>query len=166
MSAQALLGSILEDSDELFMNRVSDALQNQTLPSGDEFVPLTTHAEANVRRRAVYLLSQIGGGGAVQAICDRLGDESELVRASAVSSLGRLQARQAVAPLLDLFVSRADDQPLLKAAAEALGKIGDPSALAPLQEASRSAKGVTVRSACMMAASRLQAAARAAGPVG
>ena len=156
-----ILDAVFNDSDERFMNRISDLLRAGTLPAGAPFLPLTGHETAEVRRRSIFLLSQIGGEGVVEALCARLADESELVRASAVSSLGRLQAQEAVEPLVDLFRTRTDDQPLLKAVAEALGKIGDPVALAPLQEASRSAASVTVRSACMMAASKLQARARA-----
>ncbi len=156
-----LLDAVFNDSDERFMNRMSDLLKAGTLPAGAPFLPLTSHETAEVRRRSVFLLSQIGGAGVIEAICARLADEAELVRASAVSSLGRLQAKEAVEPLLELFRTRGDDHLLLKAVAEALGKIGDPAALAPLQEASRSAAGVTVRSACMMAACKLQARTRA-----
>ena len=156
------MAAIFDDSDEVFMNRVGDLLKAGTaLPDAGDILPLTTHIEATARRRAVFLLSQIGGDEAISAVCERLADEVEVVRSAAVSSLGRLQARSATAPLLALFRERPEDQSLLKAAAEALAKIADPESLAPLQEASKTFPGFTVRSACMMAVSRIQSTLRA-----
>lgn len=158
---EILLDAILDDSDEEFTNRVIDLLEKGLMPPASLFLPLVAHEEEIVRRRSVFLLSQVGGPDAVAAICSRLKDESPLVRSSAVSSLGRLQARESVPALLELFGPGADPQ-LCKAAAEALGKIGDPAAIPVLQEAARTLSGIVARSACDSAVRRLQSLQRAA----
>lgn len=158
---EIILDAILDDSDEEFTNRVIDLLEKALMPSAALFLPLVAHEEEIVRRRSVFLLSQVGGDEAVSAICSRLKDQSPIVRASAVSSLGRLQARSAVPSLLELYGPDADPQ-LCKAAAEALGKIGDPLAIPVLQEAAKSLPGIVARSACDMAVRRLQSLQRAA----
>ncbi len=162
---QMILDAILDDSDEEFTNRVIDVLDKGVMPSAGPFLPLVGHEEEVVRRRSVFLLSQVGGDDAVAAICSRLKDESPIVRASAVSSLGRLQARSAVGALLELFGPGADPQ-LCKPAAEALGKIGDPAAIPVLQDAAKTLPGIVARSAADSAVRRLQSLQRAAAAAG
>lgn len=158
---QVLLDAIVDDSDEEFINRVSDILAKGTMPSQDLFLPFVENEEEIVRRRAVFLLSQTGGSAvAIAAICSRLKDDSFLVRSSAVSSLGRLQAKSAVPALLELFAEDGE-HPLCKAAAEALGKIGDPAAIPVLQEAAKRFP-IVIKTSCNMAVSKIQSAQRAA----
>ncbi|MBM3267837.1 MAG: HEAT repeat domain-containing protein [Candidatus Sericytochromatia bacterium] len=162
---QVLLDAILDDTDEEFTNRVSEVLKENQLPGASLFLPLVEHEEPVVRRRSVFLLSQIGGDEAIQAISARLYDESPVVQSSAVSSLGRLKAAAAVEALCGLFRNGADPS-LCKAAAEALLKIGDPAAIPTLQEAAKTFPGVVVRSACDMAVRRLLSLQRAANAAG
>ncbi len=158
---QIVLDAILDDSDEEFTNRVIELIEKGLMPPASLFLPLVGDQEEVVRRRSVFLLSQVGGDEAVAAICSRLKDDSPIVRASAISSLGRLQAKSAVPALLDLYGDAAEPQ-LCKAAAEALGKIGDPAAIPVLAEAAKTLPGIVARSACDAAVRRLQSVQRAA----
>ncbi|MBM3274497.1 MAG: HEAT repeat domain-containing protein [Candidatus Sericytochromatia bacterium] len=157
---QVLLDAMLDDTDEEFTNRVSGILEKSLMPEASLFLPFVDHEEEMVRRRSVFLLSQVGGNEAVKAITSRLHDGSAIVRSSAVSSLGRLQAKEAVEELCSLLQSGADVS-LSKAVAEALGKIGDPSAIPALQTAGK-ALGIVVRTTCDMAVRKIQSAQRAA----
>jgi hypothetical protein len=157
---QVLLDAILDDTDEEFTNRVSDILQKGLMPEAALFLPFVDHEEEMVRRRSVFLLSQVGGNEAVKAITSRLRDDSAIVRSSAVSSLGRLQAKEAVEDLCGLLQAGADVS-LSKAVAEALGKIGDPAAIPALQAAGK-ALGIVVRTTCDMAVRKIQSAQRTA----
>ena len=58
------------------------------------------------RARAAYTLGDMGSQRAVEPLLRSLGDESRAVRAAAGRSLGRLQAVEAVAPLVAALVER------------------------------------------------------------
>jgi HEAT repeat protein len=95
---------------------------------------------AALRAKAAQLLGDVGGPGAVPALLAALGyvhadPTSQLfVRIFAAESLGRLRAVPAVAPI-GALLTRSRDPDARDRFAEALARIGDPSALAPLRAA-------------------------------
>jgi HEAT repeat protein len=70
---------------------------------------------------------------------EALEDPSLKVRGFAASGLGDLKDRAAVDPLLSLFAQLQDNREETKARiADALGKLGDPRAIQPIEESLRS----------------------------
>ncbi len=95
---------------------------------------------AALRAKAAQVLGDVGGGAAVPALLSALGyTDAEpsaqlFVRVFAAESLGRLRAVQGVAPIGALLVASKDPDARDRYA-EALARIGDPSALKPLRAA-------------------------------
>jgi HEAT repeat protein len=95
---------------------------------------------AALRAKAAQLLGDVGGPGAVPALLEALQYSDPkpaaqvLVRVFAAESLGRLRAVPGVAPI-GALLARASDHGERNRYAEALARIGDPSALAPLRAA-------------------------------
>ena len=95
---------------------------------------------AALRAKAAQVLGDVGGGAAVPALLRALGyTDAEpsaqlFVRVFAAESLGRLRAVQGVAPIGALLVASKDPDARDRYA-EALARIGDPSALKPLRAA-------------------------------
>jgi HEAT repeat protein len=95
---------------------------------------------AALRAKAAQLLGDVGGPGAVPALLSALGytgadATSQLfVRIFAAESLGRLRALAGVAPI-GALLARTRDPEARDRYAEALARIGDASALAPLRVA-------------------------------
>jgi len=95
---------------------------------------------AALRAKAAQLLGDVGGPGAVPALLSALGytnadATSQLfVRIFAAESLGRLRAVPGVAPIGGLL-AKSRDRDARDRYSEALARIGDPSALAPLRAA-------------------------------
>jgi HEAT repeat protein len=95
---------------------------------------------AALRAKAAQVLGDVGGAAAVPALLAALGyTDAEpsaqlFVRVFAAESLGRLRAVQGVAPIGALLVASRDPDARDRYA-EALARIGDPSALKPLRAA-------------------------------
>jgi HEAT repeat protein len=90
---------------------------------------LLAHREPHVRRIGLDALRHDGSEEAAAGICSLLKKDSAL-RREAAEALGEMRAASAVPALIGLLGSREDW--VAGDAAEALGKIGDPRALAPL----------------------------------
>jgi HEAT repeat protein len=90
--------------------------------------------------KSAQLLGDVGGPDAVPALVRKLAYQDAdpgvgmYVRVFAAESLGRLRARDAVRPLGDL-VARERDADVRDRYCDALARIGDPAALAPLKSA-------------------------------
>jgi len=90
--------------------------------------------------KSAQLLGDVGGPDAVPALVRKLGYQdgdpgvATYVRVFAAESLGRLRAREAVRPLVEL-VARERDANVRDRYCDALARIGDPAALAPLRAA-------------------------------
>jgi HEAT repeat protein len=95
---------------------------------------------AALRARAAQLLGDVGGPSAVPALLRALGYTDAdaggqlFVRVLAAESLGRLRAAQGVAPISALL-RQARDPDARDRYSQALARIGDASALAPLRAA-------------------------------
>lgn len=93
-----------------------------------ELTDVVFHPNTRVRREAIRTLSRVGGPEAEQVLINLLGDRDPALKLQAILSLGIMQSRSAVVPLLgilnqkDLFLEHLQ---LKKEAAQALGRIGD-----------------------------------------
>ena len=96
---------------------------------------LRESAFAETRARAADALWIIGDRSAVPALLAALSDADLKVQGFAASGLGDLGGATVVDPLLDLFQRLPDNREETKARiADALGKLGDKRALAPIRE--------------------------------
>jgi HEAT repeat protein len=109
--------------------------------------------------KSAQLLGDVGGVDAVPALVRKLGYQDAdpgiamYVRVFAAESLGRLRAREAVRPLADL-VARERNPDVRDRYCDALSRIGDPAAVAPLRAAA-SAGEWDLREGPLTALSRL-----------
>jgi HEAT repeat protein len=110
--------------------------------------------------KSAQLLGDVGGLDAVPALVRKLGYQDGdpgialYVRVFAAESLGRMRAREAVRPLADL-VARERDPDVRDRYCDALARIGDPAAFAPLRAAALAAPTWELREGPLTALSRL-----------
>jgi len=88
----------------------------------EEVAGLLGAPRADVRRRAVAVLGELGGAKAVGSLVLALGDEDAAVRLAAVGALGRIGDRRALKPLAEL-ARREKSASLRKAAEEAVRRL-------------------------------------------
>ncbi|HEV3298260.1 MAG TPA: PVC-type heme-binding CxxCH protein [Planctomycetaceae bacterium] len=88
------------------------------------------HPDAEIRRNALWALVRIPGSSARAAFRAGLADADESVRQVAAHCASVLCDRKAVAQLIKLLTAKS--APNRRVAAEALGRLGDKSAVAPL----------------------------------
>ena len=94
---------------------------------------------ADARRNAVWALTRIDGSAAREGVRSALRDDSGSVRHAALNSIALHRDASAMPEAIPLL---ADDSDAVKrAAAEALGRIGDPAAVEPLLAASALTEG-------------------------
>ncbi len=160
--AVAGLVMALEDSDMGIRELAADLLaQMKGVTAAQLLVRFLGHADIGTRNLAAEILVKIGGEAvpallddidnedyeirkfivdvlglikdpaAVNQLCHKLLDENANVAGSAAEALGEISSREAVPALTGAF-EKVEDARLQ--AAEALGKIGDPSALDKLYE--------------------------------
>jgi putative membrane-bound dehydrogenase-like protein len=91
---------------------------------------LRAPASADARRNAVWALTRIDGAKARESIRRAMRDDDVHVRHAAIHASGLWRDRDAVAPLREALMS--GPAPIQRAAAEALGRIGDASAVPDL----------------------------------
>lgn len=106
---------------------------------------LTVEKEVSVRAAATAALGQIRDESAVPALADILSGaspnkkskkrEDEFVMRSAAQALGEIRSRAGVAPLIAALTNETTPLEVRRAAAEALGLIGDSSATSALEAA-------------------------------
>jgi len=106
---------------------------------------LTTEKEASVRAAAVVALGQIGDESAVPALAHVLSGlspnkkskkrEADFTMRSAAQALGEIRSRAGVEPLITALTNETNPLDVRRAAAEALGSIGDSSATSALEAA-------------------------------
>jgi putative heme-binding domain-containing protein len=88
---------------------------------------LRTPASADARRNAVWALTRIDGTKARESVRTAIADSDAGVRHAAIHASGLWRDRDAVSRLIDAL--KSGPPPIQRAAAEALGRIGDPRAV-------------------------------------
>jgi HEAT repeat protein len=91
-----------------------------------------------------------------EALFEKLRDRDAVVRRQAAREMGTSKLKEGVRELIEVLAGDASG-PVRRAAAEALGKIGDASAHGPLERALRSERDEAVRGAVAAALARLGA---------
>jgi HEAT repeat protein len=130
--AAFVMGKLITDKDR---SKIEEALL-QVLKHDKEFY---------VREAAAYSLGGIKGPVAARALVGALKSPNERVRRTAVDALGDMKYIDGVDGLIDLL-EHDENGDVRRAAATALGKIGDSKAVRPLLQAIKD-KDVYVRSA-------------------
>ena len=128
------LAALLDDARPAVSGRATQALAKR----GETALPelrksIQDGATTATRRNAVWAATRIAGEAARQVVRDAFADPRESVRQAAAHSASVWRDREA-APLLVEQLGRAGPA-LQRVAAEALGRIGDPAAVAPLLSA-------------------------------
>ena len=147
-----------DDNDADFRNGAMDILVAFGKESVPYLVKLLKDPNEEVRNFACVMLGDIGNREAVHPLISALNDQDANVSHSAAEALGKIGDRAALFPLVELLkgdfwvqysaiaaigamrdyravphlLDLLDDELLAGAAADALGKIGDPRALHPL----------------------------------
>ena len=146
--------SAIDDPSPMVRAASVNALRrlNNEGPNGEVAVAMGDDAE-DVRMAALDAASRIHVFTGVDSVAERLGDESPRVRMRASLVLGQMRARDAVASLSALLRNDADPE-VRKAAAAALGEIGDLDGRAALEEAQNDSDSL-VRDAARIALRRI-----------
>nr|KAI8749716.1 deoxyhypusine hydroxylase-like [Biomphalaria glabrata] len=124
------------------VNQISQVLQNKTAPLKDRF-------------RALFTLRNLGGNEAVDSIASCFDDDSVLLKHELAYCLGQMQNTYAIPHLIKVLEDRSQDAMVRHEAGEALGAIGDASALEVLSNYVQDPV-VEVAETCQLAVSRLQ----------
>jgi putative membrane-bound dehydrogenase-like protein len=127
----AELVSFLDDGRPAVVERTLREFAKRGEPAAEALEDVVgASPSADARRNAVWALTRIDAPGAREAVRAALGDRDEQVRQAAIHSSGLWRDRAAVSALLKAV--GGDAPHLQRAAAEALGRIGDPSAVREL----------------------------------
>jgi HEAT repeat protein len=115
------------------INLLGDLRSPKAVP---HLIPLLHAGQRATRSSAADSLARIGARDAVPEILDRLEVEADFApRSWMISALGRLKDQRAYAPLVALLDD--EDVRIRLAATRALGMLGNPDAIRPLQRAAR-----------------------------
>ncbi|HSU12466.1 HEAT repeat domain-containing protein [Longimicrobium sp.] len=99
----------------------------------EHFARTIRHPDVRVRRETIIALSKFGGDEAVQQLIVGLGDAEPSLRSAAALGLGLTKAGTAVAPLIKRLGGETDQETVIEIV-RALGRIGDPRAIAALAD--------------------------------
>ncbi len=158
--APVLERALRNDADADLRNAAMEVLVAFGEAAVPRLVALLGDANEEVRNFCTVMLGDIGSRTAVEPLISALRDQDVNVRHGAAEALGRIGDARAVEPLLELFVDhywlqhaavvalgkigdrratcslllRRHDPLLAEPVIEALGRIGDPDALAPLMD--------------------------------
>lgn len=91
--------------------------------------------DAAIRYQAALELGKLGDRNAIPPLMEAMGDKDKYVRYWAISSLGDLKAQEAVPVLIETL--KDEDELMRYWAAIALGRIGDITAIKPVDDAYR-----------------------------
>jgi len=148
--AAAALIPLLKDKQEVVRREAAHALgATHSRTAVQPLIELlNTDKEAAVRAAAAIALGQIGDEAAVVPLANVLSGvgtkkksktrEHEFVMREAARSLGQIHSHAGVAVLIDTLNNDANPVDVRRAAAEALGAIGDPTAAPALKTATES----------------------------
>jgi len=103
-------------------------------PRAVEFVVSTlAHADARVRREGVLALAKVGGEDAGVLVYGMIEDPDPEVRLAAAMAAGELKVERALKPLLGLLEKETEED-VVVGVLNALGKLGDPSAVPAIEK--------------------------------
>jgi len=91
--------------------------------------------DSTIRYQAALELGKLGDQNAIPPLMEAMGDKDKYVRYWAISSLGDLKAKEAVPALVEKL--KDEDELMRYWAAIALGRIGDITAIKPIDDAYR-----------------------------
>ncbi len=133
---QAALAALLADPRPAVVARAIDRLA----AVGEGAVPavaalLATATAPAVRQNAIWALARIDGAAARRAVRPGLADAVAGVRQAACHAVGLHRDREALDRLA--VIVQTDEPPVARAAAEALGRLGDAAAVSPLLAATQ-----------------------------
>jgi len=132
-SAKALAEALKCEFAGVRRYAIQEIAKSKIIERVPDIVQMLTDAkdpDPSVRGAAAIALGDIGGASAIPALLATLNDPREMpaVQAAAITALGALKAKQAVKDI----IPRLTDAATAKAAAEALGLMGDRAAASPL----------------------------------
>jgi putative membrane-bound dehydrogenase-like protein len=160
--APAELARLLEDSRVAVRDQALDYLIQAGTPAIEPLSNVLERAKsAEARAAAVFGLARIAGPKSAAAVRSALSDREVVVRVAAARMAG-LNADKAAVSRLSKMVKR-EDAAVRRQAAEALGRIGDASAVPSLIAASADPEGRFVEHAIIYALIRLRAPAPLVG---
>ncbi len=135
-AARGRLVEMLDRPDRSLVVRAAETLARTGADeAAADIGGLLVHADDWIRMGAAHALGQLGTEAATDALLAALTDTAYVVVNAALVGLASQQAASAYDPALALL---EDGRPeVRKHAAHALGQIGDPAALGPLQQVSR-----------------------------
>ncbi len=107
------------------------------------------------RMRALFALRNIGGGDAIEALAAAFSSDSALLKHEIAYVMGQMQDSRAVPHLIDRLRDMDEDVMVRHEAAEALGAIGDRTALDVLEQF-KDDKDVVVAESCEVALDLLE----------
>ena len=126
-SLQLLLDALHDPSGGVVYDAVR-GLKNYGGAILDEIVPKMTAKGKDVRIASVRLLGELQDERAIDPLCEQMKvSRNKAQRAEIATALGKLRSAKALPVLLEALEDRAGE--VRKSAVDALGKIGDPSAL-------------------------------------
>ena len=107
------------------------------------------------RMRALFALRNIGGGDSIEALAAAFTSKSALLKHEIAYVMGQMQDSRAVPHLIDRLRDMDEDVMVRHEAAEALGAIGDRTALGVLEEF-KDDRDIVVAESCEVALDLLE----------
>ncbi|MEX2260605.1 MAG: PVC-type heme-binding CxxCH protein [Bryobacteraceae bacterium] len=154
-AAPAELARLLEDPRFAVRDQAVDRLVQAAVPAIQPLaLVLQKSASPEARTAAVFALGRIPNPKSAEAVRAALSDRDVLVRVAAARMAGLNQDQAAVSRLAEMV--KRDDAAVRRQAAEALGRIGDTSAVPALLAASADLEGRFVEHAVIYALIRLR----------
>ncbi|MEZ6071078.1 MAG: HEAT repeat domain-containing protein [Pirellulales bacterium] len=138
------LAALLKDRRPLVCRRAIECLAKRGEPAVEVLDPLLLSSDdAGQRRRAVWTLTRINAPPARAAVRRALVDADPIVRQAAIHSVSLWRDQEALATLCEMLSTGTAHN--RRAAAEALGRIGDSAAIEPLLTAASEPTDRTLR---------------------
>lgn len=127
---ERLVNALYSEENAGLRNAAQEALMRVAPGNTRQLVDAVMSAPTDVQILLAPVLGESGSIGAVEALSELSRSSDANIATSAIVGLGRARSREAVAPLLEIIAS--NESWLVFPTVEALGVLGDPSAVDPL----------------------------------